>query len=615
MRGAGLTADRLLHQRAAEVVRTGEERQLGELPAHLDPGHLDVGDPGPEEEPGDGDDSEIVGGRGSGPRPQGVTERSPLVDEAERHELREASGLLLEIAQQSQMGGDLAGVLDVPVHDGGARAEPDRVSRPHDLHPAPRREPAGRDAGSERVVEDLRCGPGDRPQPCILQPGQVLGERHAALLVAEVDLLGGVRVDVEVGKLALQPHQDLAIQVVILAGVDATLDADLGGAAGDAIPGLLGDLLQAAVEGVLVVAVSREAAEAAAVVADVGEVDVPVDDEGDVAAHVLGAGDVGRTGESLEVGTLGPQQEEGVVGAELDGPRELRRSSRATCGETSESSFSSIRRPPAEEQHSHLGRRVEVPPRAPWDRETPVGPGTPRGPAAVRPTSARWHAVRSRSSSSAGQGASGFTKSTVTGDTPPQSLTPDRSSSSSTPGQQVRRRLHLDLPAEHQARQRHPSGDLLVAQRGGRSHPRRGLRMERLDDRLLDVAVAFVEAADGEEGLDPLRSGLADPEKEPAGEGDAKLSRLLVHADPGRGLLVRRVLMSHPLSPQARARGLEHQAHGGVPGAQPLHLPRLSTPALVCGRRPHSKATRQASTTYSAVLPQPRSSSHTRWLR
>jgi hypothetical protein len=78
-----------------------------------------------------------------------------------------------------------------------------------------------------------------------------------------------------------------------------------------------GDLLETAIEGVLVVAVSRESAKAAARVADVGEVDVPIDDEGDLVADVLGAGDVRRAGEGLEVGAVGLQQQEGIVGTEL----------------------------------------------------------------------------------------------------------------------------------------------------------------------------------------------------------------------------------------------------------------------------------------------------------
>jgi hypothetical protein len=172
---------------------------------------------------------------------------------------------------------------------------------------------------AERVVEDLGGGPGNRPQPRILQPDQVLAERHAALPVTEVDLLRGVRVDVEGGKLALQPYQDLAIMVVILARIDPTLDADLGGAAGDPVPGLRGDLLQTAIEGVLVVAVSRESAEAAARVADVGEVDVPIDDEGDLVADVLGAGDVRRAGEGLEVGAVGLQQQSVQHSGDLGG--------------------------------------------------------------------------------------------------------------------------------------------------------------------------------------------------------------------------------------------------------------------------------------------------------
>ena len=70
--------------------------------------------------------------------------------------------------------------------------------------------------------------------------------------------------------------------------MDPTLNADLRRAQ---IPGLTRtrhDVIEAAVVGILVVLMTREAAEAAAHVADVGEVDVAIDDVGDLVAHVLG---------------------------------------------------------------------------------------------------------------------------------------------------------------------------------------------------------------------------------------------------------------------------------------------------------------------------------------
>ena len=177
-------------------------------------------------------------------------------------------------------------------------------------------------------------------------------------------------------------------------------------------------------------------------------------------------------------------------------------------------------------------------------------------------------------------------KSTVSGETPPQSLSPERSSSSRRFGREVRRRLHVHRGAEQQARHRHPAGDLGVAERRDVAHARVGLGMERLDDHLLDVAQAIGEVADHEQGVDALGGVLADAEQDAAREGDPELAGLLVHADAHGGILVGRPEVGAAALAQARAGRLEHQAQRRVHAAQPLHLLAPQDPGV--GVRQHA---------------------------
>src|SRR5581483_6519188 len=89
----------------------------------------------------------------------------------------------------------------------------------------------GADDGPHLVVEDLGRGAGQRGQAGGLEPGQVLGQRHAEAAGALEDLEGGEAVDVDGGSDRLHRPGDLQVVVAVEARVDAALEADLGGAA------------------------------------------------------------------------------------------------------------------------------------------------------------------------------------------------------------------------------------------------------------------------------------------------------------------------------------------------------------------------------------------------
>ncbi len=170
---------------------------------------------------------------------------------------------------------------------------------------------------ADLVVEDLGGGARDRVEAGVLQPGQVVGERHPALLLAVVDLLGREGVDVDLREGSLQRREDLVIVGVILVGMDAALDAELGGAARHRVATLRDEHFHRVVVGVGVVLVSREAAVRAAHVTDVGEVHVPADDVGDEVALVLAPRDVGGLHQREQVGARRAEQQRRVVDRQL----------------------------------------------------------------------------------------------------------------------------------------------------------------------------------------------------------------------------------------------------------------------------------------------------------
>ena len=94
-----LAADRLFHQRAAEVVGAGHQAHLCQLRTHLYPGNLDVRDPRPQQQARNGHQAHIFRHRRAGARTHVIEQDVALVNESERYELGEAAGLFLDVAE------------------------------------------------------------------------------------------------------------------------------------------------------------------------------------------------------------------------------------------------------------------------------------------------------------------------------------------------------------------------------------------------------------------------------------------------------------------------------------------------------------------------------------
>ena len=169
-------------------------------------------------------------------------------------------------------------------------------------------------------------------------------------------------------------------------------------------------------------------------------------------------------------------------------------------------------------------RATEASP-SPWVREmrcAEARTGTPDRSPAARPACGRRAPWRAPGRRRCGQGASGLTWSGVTGDTPPQSLMPARISCARPSGCRLGGAWMFMAGPKIEAR--HGDGPQLILQRRLRrvGHARAGLGAEVLDDDLLDVAVALVDVADGQQRLDALGPRLADADQDAGGERHAR---------------------------------------------------------------------------------------------
>src|SRR5438552_12842508 len=90
---------------------------------------------------------------------------------------------------------------------------------------------------------------------------------------------------------------------------------------------------------------------------------------------------------------------------------------------------------------------------------------------------------------------------------------------------------------------------LVRLRRGG--HARAWLCAEILDDDFLDVTVALVQLAQGEQRLDALAAGLADADQDAGGERYRHLAGRGDAVEPARRLLVGRAEMRPAAAPQA----------------------------------------------------------------
>ena len=226
------------------------------------------------------------------------------------------------------MGDPVPGVVDVAVHHRGGRAEPDAVRGGDHVDPGLGGELALGEDPADLVVEDLRGGAGDGAEPGLAGLDQEVLDGQAGAGGAVDDLHGGEGVHVHLGHPGLHGGGEVEVGGAGQLRVDAALHAHLGRPERPGLLGPVGDLVQGQRVGVGVGAALRERAEPAADVADVGEVDVPVDDVGDLVADGLAAQVVGQPDHLVEQRALGGDQGERVLVRQVPRVRLCRRQRR-----------------------------------------------------------------------------------------------------------------------------------------------------------------------------------------------------------------------------------------------------------------------------------------------
>ena len=181
--------------------------------------------------------------------------------------------------------------FDVAIHNRRGGRNPDQMRIAHHAEPFGHGLLVGADHAAHIVAEDFRRGAWQGAEAIVLEPHQVITGGHAQRLRALPDLEWREGMDVQVRAGRFHRADDAGIGFAGVARVDAALQADFGGAPGHGLAGACRHF--AGIDDVGLVAETGlarrlgEGAEGAGVGADVGVVDVAVDDIGDRVAASL----------------------------------------------------------------------------------------------------------------------------------------------------------------------------------------------------------------------------------------------------------------------------------------------------------------------------------------
>ena len=183
----------------------------------------------------------------------------------------------------------------------------------HDLDPHRRRQLALGQHPAHLVVQDLGGGTGDRAQPRLAQ-----AVSHSRMLIATFghpvgDLHRGKRVHVHRRHPGLDGAHQIGVAGDRQLGVDTALHAHFGRTRDVRLPRPFGHLVGGQRIRVGVALALGERAEPAAGVADVGEIDVAVDDERHFVAHHVAAQRIRKRGNRFHLGAVGGGQRQILV--------------------------------------------------------------------------------------------------------------------------------------------------------------------------------------------------------------------------------------------------------------------------------------------------------------
>ncbi len=117
------------HQRAAEIVRAGIEAIERKLKSELHPRHLNIFDRAMQQHARQRMHAQMIVAFRAGASAAVLKKPRLFVNEAERHEFREAAGAFLNRAQQQNVPHPVGGLFDVAVHHRRGRWDAELVRR------------------------------------------------------------------------------------------------------------------------------------------------------------------------------------------------------------------------------------------------------------------------------------------------------------------------------------------------------------------------------------------------------------------------------------------------------------------------------------------------------
>ena len=244
----------------------------------------------------------------------GLAELRVVRLERPRDEGAEARHLVLQLAQAPHVLDALGERLDVAVHHRGRRRHALAVRLTHDLEPLVALRLLRGENRPDAIDEDLAATAGDRVEAGVAQAGDRVGDRQART-ARDVRHLGRrERVHVELRVALLDRAEQLFVPVDAELGVVPALHEGAGAADCQRLLDLREDhLVRQDIALAHVARLAVERAEVAVRHADVGVVDVPVDDVGDLAGIRLAVADlVGGGADRDEVARLHQRQRVGV---------------------------------------------------------------------------------------------------------------------------------------------------------------------------------------------------------------------------------------------------------------------------------------------------------------
>ncbi len=402
------------------------------------------------------------------------------------------------------------------------------------------------------------------------------------------------------GATSLARFSHCAVVLEVVVGVNPALHADLGRPEVDGLANPLGELAGIDLVGVRGPLRLAEAAEGAANSADVGEVDVAVDDERRDVAGQLGAEFVGAGANLLDRLRAGlAEQRDQLVARELvpvAGPLDRPRRQVAAAryrgrGGTVAAPVDSRHPHPRHESREASGEHPEhrrihpLPVHVLRVYAEALGQRVSERPQPLADLQRARERVLGRDVVAVGREPAEVGRTGIDEVDPPI--------------REVRRDLDTDVrhqpaalchqpPHVVEGHGRGPGREVQVVAAGGRvalgpASLRRLLgdvrdlgpvvpRMgdEVLEDHLLDVAMLLVNGRQRLERADPLLLGLADPNQDPAGEGNAQLAGRFDGPQPHRRMFRRRAGVNglH----EAVADRFEHQALRRGDGSQPCEV-------------------------------------------